>query len=906
MEDAKFVAVLSIVRRALRVVGSDIFAENWRPNVLTVLTLTLVTLFPYMELSFITTHNGSFSLVAEGISLLITSTDAWFSLVEILVNRKAYVGLMEDVCSRRSMYKSAKISALFDEYYAKNIMFCKFLYAVYMSTFSYFLLPAILPDPDKYNLPLPGTVPYLAPTTNSLYWVNFLLQFLMVGMCQHILIAQCSSLIIAIMSACCQIRALKIKLADMNEQINDPSVKSDTVHESLGEIIRLHASTKDYIRRIQRKSSVVYLSVFVTCGGVVCACLNVLAEDVFNSANALMVAAIFSVLVHCFFGNTLLIENDSLPDAIYAVDWYRLPVADQKAFKFLLANAQPDAALHGVLMPLNMGTFVSIMKAAFSYYSILSKEKGNSKQVPSPSDPPVSVSASFTVSAPPSTTNAKSAAQRTGDGGGGGSGEGGGGDGTVDDDSKISVSYTIAAPKGSESSVAATTASAAKEKSKDDAVSTTATFSVPTPAANNLNKKTESDEFTKPTAAIRAPASSFSTSKRSLFDIDNANSLTLAEKLRQEANKYAESDKENFVSSAKSSAKTSSESTAAAAAPANVTPAAAAEGTVLLRKDSSAPSSPLHQHHHQPSTLAERRPSWRLKVDGGSKFKLEDATAPAITPTSNNNNTSSSTALDSSNNTRTQQNELNSISASSLAQRRQNGDSSTFNSTRPASAPELATTTTATSNDASLHLRRSLKSEENKENDKENDNRSSAQATQAVIQRRRRPKRRSTGVVHVDMEDIDPERQDSPVDGEEKESGAERGRSRVGSTASDLAADAQKDGSGVAESKENGGDYVDYKALYEQAKADNEKLKSSMRKKDEEVLSLKSALDRFTTATTKNNSLSELEKRERRAMERKMSEMEEELKQLEALKTENQRLKDENGALIRVISKLSR
>uniref|UniRef100_A0A8D8G7Z4 Protein phosphatase 1 regulatory subunit 12B n=1 Tax=Culex pipiens TaxID=7175 RepID=A0A8D8G7Z4_CULPI len=531
----------------------------------------------------------------------------------------------------------------------------------------------------------------------------------------------------------------------------------------------------------------------------------------------------------------------------------------------------------------------------------------SSKQVPSPSDPPVSVSASFTVSAPPSTTNAKSAAaQRTGDGGGGGSGEGGGGDGTADDDSKISVSYTIAAPKGSESSVAATTASAAKEKSKDDAVSTTATFSVPTPAANNLNKKTESDEFTKPTAAIRAPASSFSTSKRSLFDIDNANSLTLAEKLRQEANKYAESDKENFVSSAKSSTKASSESTAAAAAPANVTPAAAAEGTVLLRKDSSAPSSPLHQHHHQPSTLAERRPSWRLKVDGGSKFKLEDATAPAITPTSNNNNTSSSTALDSSNNTRTQQNELNSISASSLAQRRQNGDSSTFNSTRPASAPELATTTTATSNDASLHLRRSLKSEENKENDKENDNRSSAQATQAVIQRRRRPKRRSTGVVHVDMEDIDPERQDSPVDGEEKESGAERGRSRVGSTASDLAADAQKDGSGVAESKENGGDYVDYKALYEQAKADNEKLKSSMRKKDEEVLSLKSALDRFTTATTKNNSLSELEKRERRAMERKMSEMEEELKQLEALKTENQRLKDENGALIRVISKLSR
>lgn len=231
-------------------------------------------------------------------------------------------------------------------------------------------------------------------------------------------------------------------------------------------------------------------------------------------------------------------------------------------------------------------------------------------------------------------------------------------------------------------------------------------------------------------------------------------------------------------------------------------------------------------------------------------------------------------------------------------------------------AAAAAAAAASSQNDASLHLRtRPLNkaSEENKENDKENENRtttgsssaasnSSAQATQAVIQRRRRQKRRSTGLVHVDMEDIDPERQDSPVDGEDKESGTERGRSRVGSTASELA-DQQKDGS---ESKENGGDYIDYKALYEQAKADNNKLKSDLRKKDEEVVSLQAALERFTVATTKNNSLSELEKREKRAMERKMSEMEEELKQLEALKTENQRLKDENGALIRVISKLSR
>uniref|UniRef100_A0A182NIQ2 cGMP-dependent protein kinase interacting domain-containing protein n=1 Tax=Anopheles dirus TaxID=7168 RepID=A0A182NIQ2_9DIPT len=137
------------------------------------------------------------------------------------------------------------------------------------------------------------------------------------------------------------------------------------------------------------------------------------------------------------------------------------------------------------------------------------------------------------------------------------------------------------------------------------------------------------------------------------------------------------------------------------------------------------------------------------------------------------------------------------------------------------------------------------------------------------------------------------------VQSEGYETGSERGRSRVGSTASELDTQAQ------VPTRENGGDCIDYKALYEQEKADNDKLKMSVRKKDEEVVTLKAALDRFTTATTKNNSLSELEKRERRAMERKMSEMEEELKLLQKYKTENERLRAENRALTRVVSKLT-
>jgi len=59
-----------------------------------------------------------------------------------------------------------------------------------------------------------------------------------------------------------------------------------------------------------------------------------------------------------------------------------------------------------------------------------------------------------------------------------------------------------------------------------------------------------------------------------------------------------------------------------------------------------------------------------------------------------------------------------------------------------------------------------------------------------------------------------------------------------------------------------------------------------------------------TPSTT--SGLTDTEKKEKLALEKKLSEMEEELKQLEHLKNDNQRLRDENGALIRVISKLSK
>uniref|UniRef100_A0A8C5FG87 Protein phosphatase 1 regulatory subunit n=1 Tax=Gadus morhua TaxID=8049 RepID=A0A8C5FG87_GADMO len=188
-----------------------------------------------------------------------------------------------------------------------------------------------------------------------------------------------------------------------------------------------------------------------------------------------------------------------------------------------------------------------------------------------------------------------------------------------------------------------------------------------------------------------------------------------------------------------------------------------------------------------------------------------------------------------------------------------------------------------------------------KETDKEEEKEGEDKSQPRSIRDRRRPreKRRSTGVsfwTH-ESDENDPDPQSDSEDGSVKsEPQSDRLSRNDGSTSYErnesVGGRTYGDGRRPYSSRLDRDDNTDYKKLYEQILAENEKLKAQLRDTDLELADLKLQLEKATA--------------ERRALERKISEMEEELKTLPDLKADNQRLKDENGALIRVISKLSK
>ncbi|XP_026057908.1 protein phosphatase 1 regulatory subunit 12A-like isoform X1 [Carassius auratus] len=106
-----------------------------------------------------------------------------------------------------------------------------------------------------------------------------------------------------------------------------------------------------------------------------------------------------------------------------------------------------------------------------------------------------------------------------------------------------------------------------------------------------------------------------------------------------------------------------------------------------------------------------------------------------------------------------------------------------------------------------------------------------------------------------------------------------------------------------------GSESRDFKKLFDEMSRENRRLQSQLSDTQRTISLTRVELEKATQRQerfTDCTALLEMEKKERKMLEVRAAELEEELKVLGDLRADNQRLKDENGALIRVISKLSK
>uniref|UniRef100_A0A182JGJ2 Uncharacterized protein n=1 Tax=Anopheles atroparvus TaxID=41427 RepID=A0A182JGJ2_ANOAO len=237
---------------------------------------------------------------------------------------------------------------------------------MYTSTIMFELLPIFFPDPKKNNLPLPLYLPYM-PSDVPPYWhLNYAAHALINALAVCFLIAVDGSMAVSILSAVYQIRSLKQCLLEL-----DTSAEIQALHRELVFIVQTHVSARKYIRQLEKLNAVNLLVIFCFICLLLCMGMNVIATDIWSPIWFFLVAALFKLFLLCYFGNRLIIESDTLADCVYSIDWVSMPLSEQRLVLIMIANAQPALEMNGIFMPLSMASFLSIMKASYSYYTLL-------------------------------------------------------------------------------------------------------------------------------------------------------------------------------------------------------------------------------------------------------------------------------------------------------------------------------------------------------------------------------------------------------------------------------------------------------------------------------------------------------------------------------------------------------
>ncbi|XP_063800445.1 protein phosphatase 1 regulatory subunit 12A-like isoform X2 [Pseudophryne corroboree] len=218
--------------------------------------------------------------------------------------------------------------------------------------------------------------------------------------------------------------------------------------------------------------------------------------------------------------------------------------------------------------------------------------------------------------------------------------------------------------------------------------------------------------------------------------------------------------------------------------------------------------------------------------------------------------------------------------------------------------PEPTPTSSGSQRRGGGHSLESKEMQKSKEDEKESDEKGGRNKAGVRDRRRPRGKRRSTGVP-VTTRDCDGEDSEEEDGAEESPQAQVDGLSSRAETVSNAHTASRIEAAIAAEHR----DTKDFKKLYEDLMRDNGRLRSQLLNTQNLVNDTKAELERANQRQERSvdrSFLIDTEKKEKVILERRLSELQDELKVLGDLKADNQRLKDENGALIRVISKLSK
>ncbi|CAG5041090.1 unnamed protein product [Parnassius apollo] len=360
----------------------------WIPNNVDGLKKTLLNVYRFVLFTIILGINttaeaieifmvwGNMSLTMSSMFLLFTNLSCITKVLNCILRKKEIQAMIDEV--------EEELGAVSGEEEKKIVDSGNRVTSIQMNIYFGFSVMSILSltiTPDEGHLPFRGWYPYDTTKAPGLQLTSAFQCFVValsaainisLDILVSTLIYQCHSRL--------QLSALKlITLCDgvpFNIQGFHSTYDEETVINRLHQCIKQHQAALKQARLLQTYFFVPIFFQFSVSMITICVSAYLIAmESNFGnivSMGSYLLAMMLQLLLYCYNGNKLLHESGNVKDAAYQSQWYKCSVRVRRELLMLMARTyRPTRLRAGGITDLSLASFMSIIKASYSFYTVL-------------------------------------------------------------------------------------------------------------------------------------------------------------------------------------------------------------------------------------------------------------------------------------------------------------------------------------------------------------------------------------------------------------------------------------------------------------------------------------------------------------------------------------------------------
>ncbi|XP_063827150.1 odorant receptor 94b-like [Ostrinia nubilalis] len=184
-----------------------------------------------------------------------------------------------------------------------------------------------------------------------------------------------------------QLRILRMNLENLIERAttvvkeNSDEIFDKVLDKLFLECLEHYRQISETNRRLQDIFGTSILVQFGIGGWILCMAaykmigLNILSIE-FASMTLFITCILTELFLYCYYGNEVTVESDRMVEAVYAMEWLHAPLRFKRSLVLLMERAKrPLRPAAGLIIPLSLNTFVTILRSSYTFYAVLRQTK---------------------------------------------------------------------------------------------------------------------------------------------------------------------------------------------------------------------------------------------------------------------------------------------------------------------------------------------------------------------------------------------------------------------------------------------------------------------------------------------------------------------------------------------------